>query len=61
MYNEKKKEIIYKSRAKHSDEYKQYMCLYMRTKYDRNKKNAERMRYYYLKRELEIFRKILID
>lgn len=61
MYNQKTKEIIYKSRDKHSEEYKKYMCLYMRTKYDRKKINNSRMKYYYLHKEMAIFRNILIS
>jgi hypothetical protein len=63
MYNKQTKTAIMKWRDTHKDDYNEYFTEYMREVY--YKKNSDkikekRMKKYYLNKELETFRKILL-
>lgn len=60
MYKENNKKAILKWRESNTDKYNEYMNNYIKTKY-RAKKNTYRMKTYYLKKEMDIFRKILLE
>jgi hypothetical protein len=59
-YKENNKIAILKWRENNTEKYNEYMNNYIKTKY-RAQKNSYRMKSYYLKREFEIFRRILLD
>jgi hypothetical protein len=59
MYNEKIKKSIMKWRENHKDEYNDYMREHIYVKYS-DKIKEKRMKKYYLEKELQIFRNILI-
>ena len=59
MYKENNKKAIMKWRDANREQYNEYLKNYRKGDY-REKVNIYRMKSYYLKKELEIFRKILL-
>jgi len=59
MYNEKIKKSIMKWRDNHKEEYNTYMREHIYSKYS-DKIKTKRMAKYYLEKELQIFRNILL-